>query len=404
MLLTFCRKSFVFTSLFFLATTLQAKPKVKISIWADEGTPNVVTKRLNEFKAVYSKEANFDFTVVEQTAAFCSSNLAANPELAADVFVFADDQLLELSENKLLLEIPGEYVQKVYADCGGAESGAVAAASVNGQLYAFPQLAGNGYFLFYNKNYFSSSDVTSIEKLLDVAAKNGKKVAMDLKNGWYLYSFFKAAGLDVYRVGTKNFCNWNATDTKYKGIDVAKSIVKIASNPGFTCVSNEELLPLLADGSVVAAVSGTWNASYISSLWGKDYGAVKLPTVNISGDDLQMYGFAGYKMVGVKAVTKEAYWALKVAEWLSSQETQLAICKEKGECPANVNATQNQLVKKSPAIAAMAEQARYSSTQRIGGKFWNPALMLGVVLSGGRNLSDKDLQLQLDSTVRQIKD
>lgn len=116
-----------------------------------------------------------------------------------------------------------------------------------------------------------------------------------------------------------------------------------------------------------------------------------------------MYSFAGYKMVGVKSNSAQKDWALKLAEWLSDEKTQLLICQSKGECPVNLNAASSQLVKKSPAISAMAEQTKYSSTQRIGGSYWNPALVLGVVLSGGKNLSDQEIQSQLDITVRNIR-
>ncbi|MEE0885846.1 MAG: extracellular solute-binding protein [Treponema sp.] len=403
MLKTFKVKALAFVGLFF-CVAVNAKPKVNLSVWADDGTLNVVSKRLSEFKSFYSKEAAFNFTVIEQPSAYCASDLMANPELAADVFVFADDQIETLIDQQLLLEIPEDIAKKVSDEYNGSSSAAVKTASMDGKLYAFPQLSGNGYFLYYNKKYISADDVGSFEQILKVASQNNKQVAMDLKNGWYLYSFFKAAGLEVYRNnGAKNFCNWNATNTKFKGIDVAKAIIKLASNPAFVSASSEDTLSLIKEGKVVAAVSGAWNANLISEMWGKDYAAVKLPTYNLNGTDLQMYSFAGYKMVGVKAGSDNKEWALKLAEWLSDEKTQLMICQSKGECPVNLNAASNPLVKKSPAIAAMAEQTKYSTTQRIGGSFWNPALVLGVVLSDGKNLSDQEIQSQLDVTVRNIR-
>lgn len=403
MLKTFKVKALALVGVFISCAAANAKPRVNLSVWADDGTLSVVSKRLNEFKSFYSKEAAFNFTVIEQPSAYCASDLMANPDLAADVFVFADDQIETLVDQELLAEIP-ENVAKKVSDEQNCSPAAIKTATVNGKLYAFPQLAGNGYFLYYNKKYISSDDVVSFEKLLAAAAKNGKQVSMDLKNGWYLYSFFKAAGLEVYRTnGSKNFCNWNAVDTKFKGIDVAKAVIKIASNPAFVSASSEETLELIKSDKVVAAVSGTWNANLISEMWDKDYAAVKLPTYNLKGTDLQMYSFAGYKMVGVKSNSTQKDWALKLAEWLSDENTQLLICQTKGECPVNLNAAASQLVKKSPAISAMAEQTKYSSTQRIGGSYWNPALVLGVVLSGGKNLSDQEIQSQLDITVRNIR-
>lgn len=403
MLKTFKVKALALAGVFISCAAANAKPRVNLSVWADDGTLSVVSKRLNEFKSFYSKDAAFNFTVIEQPSAYCASDLMANPDLAADVFVFADDQIETLVDQGLLAEIPEDAAKKV-SDEQNSSPAAIKTASVNGKLYAFPQLAGNGYFLYYNKKYISSDDVVSFEKLLESAAKNGRQVSMDLKNGWYLYSFFKAAGLEVYRSnGAKNFCNWNAVDTKFKGIDVAKAVIKIASNPAFVSANSEETLDLINSDKLVAAVSGTWNANLISEMWGKDYAAVKLPTYNLNGTDLQMYSFAGYKMVGVKSNSAQKDWALKLAEWLSDEKTQLLICQAKGECPVNLNVTSSQLVKKSPAISAMAEQTKYSSTQRIGGSYWNPSLVLGVVLSGGKNLSDQEIQSQLDITVRNIR-
>lgn len=49
--------------------------------------------------------------------------------------------------------------------------------------------ADNGYFMYYNKDYFTEEDVKSLDKMLSVAQAAGKKVAMEFNSGWYLYSF-----------------------------------------------------------------------------------------------------------------------------------------------------------------------------------------------------------------------
>ena len=42
---------------------------------------------------------------------------------------------------------------------GGANAGSVLAATIDGKLYAYPATADNGYFMFYNKEYFTEDDV-----------------------------------------------------------------------------------------------------------------------------------------------------------------------------------------------------------------------------------------------------
>ena len=64
-------------------------------------------------------------------------------------------------------------------------------------LYAYPLTADNGYFLYYNKAYFSDEDVQSLERMLELAAQAGRLVAMDWSSAWYVYAFLGNTGLTV---------------------------------------------------------------------------------------------------------------------------------------------------------------------------------------------------------------
>lgn len=72
MLSTFRNKALVFVGLFAFCAALYAKPKVDLSVWADYGTLNVVSKRLSEFKYHHSRKASFNFTVIEQSSSYCA--------------------------------------------------------------------------------------------------------------------------------------------------------------------------------------------------------------------------------------------------------------------------------------------------------------------------------------------
>ena len=131
------------------------------------------------------------------------------------------------------------------------------AASVNGSLYAYPMTADNGYFLFYDSSVFSASDVGSMDALLKKAAAKGKKVVMDVGNGWYLYSFFGNTPLSVglNDDGITNYCTWNATDKKIKGVDICEGIERIATSPAFLAGGDSVLMDGAKDGTVAAGVS-----------------------------------------------------------------------------------------------------------------------------------------------------
>lgn len=397
------KRFFAFTGFLLSASVVFAKPKVNLSLWVDDGNVNLITKRLDDFKSHYGKEAHFNFTVIQQSSSTCGTTVRANPEIAADIFTFADDQFNDLMKDKLLLEVT-ENTERIIQESGGRGSSIVLAAMSDGKLYSYPEVTGNGYFLYYNKKYFTEEDVKSMDRILEICAASNKKMAMDLKNGWYIYSFFKGAGLEVYITDVNsNFCNWNSKTEKIKGLDVAKGILKIAGHSGFISVDNDEMMKRLVQGEVIACVNGAWNANLVAETWGKDIAATKLPEYTVAGQQVQMSSFAGYKMVGINSRTANPEWAMKVAEWITNAKSQYMIYEKTGECPANMTVASSPAIKFTPAVAALSQQAPYSDVQRVANSYWNPSRILGVVLSEGSKFNDSILQLQLDNTVRDIQ-
>ena len=51
----------------------------------------------------------------------------------------------------------------------------------------------------------------------------------------------------------------------------------LSASPGFSNRPDGEFLAGVQDGSVVAGVSGVWNAVALQEIWGEDFGAAKLP-------------------------------------------------------------------------------------------------------------------------------
>lgn len=51
----------------------------------------------------------------------------------------------------------------------------VDAATLNGKLYGYPMTADNGYFMYYNKDYFTEEDVKSLDKNAFRSTGSGKE-------------------------------------------------------------------------------------------------------------------------------------------------------------------------------------------------------------------------------------
>ena len=282
---------------------------VELTVWCSEtdAYQKVMAELVEDFKAQYP-DVTFNITIGAESEANCKDDVLADVEAAADLFVFPDDQLLDLVNAGALQSVDATYTYDP------AETNAVTtveAASVDGKLYAYPMTASNGYFLFYNKEYLSEEDVASWDTLLAKAAEQGKTVGMEVSGAWYLYGFFAGAGLEM-KLGDdgKNVCNWNATDTKYTGADVATAITEICKNPAMVNCVNEDAQSFALNGEMIADVNGTWATNGFKEAYGDNYAAAKLPTFTVNGDQVQMGSFAGYKFIGVNAYSKNPGWAI----------------------------------------------------------------------------------------------
>ncbi|MEE5992530.1 MAG: extracellular solute-binding protein [Oscillospiraceae bacterium] len=373
---------------------------ITLKISGDYGS--TLEERINEFQKLHQGEVGITYVITDREEEIQKDGILVDPAHAADIFTFYNDQFEDYYAANVLKEID-ENAEEVLKESGGKDSAAADVCTVDGKLYAYPLTTGNGYFLYYNKKFLSEDDVQSLDQILKVARENNAAFSMDFSSGWYLFSFFKGAGLDLHYNANKtaNICEWASVEGEHSGVSVAKSMLEIAKNSGFLNLPNGEMTAQAKEGKVIAAVSGPWHAAELSEIWGEDMGAAKLPTYEVDGEDVQMAAFTGYKLLGVNAKSPNAKWAMRLAKYLTSEKAQLARFEESGECPANVKASLSDEVAKSPVDHAIAEQAPYSYIQAITDSFWDPSSEFGQTIAAG-NPDNIDLQELLDKTVAGI--
>lgn len=375
---------------------------VTLTVWVgDNQDIEWINGVIDNFKAAHP-ENNYTINVGVQTEGDCSKVVLNDPTAAADVFTFADDQFNSLMNGGALQQVV-DGTDDIIAANGGADAPVVKAASQDGVLYAYPATASNGYFMFYNKEYFTEEDVLTLDGMMAKAAAAGKYVGFPMSDGWYFYSWFKGAGLTmtVNEDGVTNSCNWNATDTPITGVQVLEALLEIAKNPGFKEANSDPFVAGVKDGSIIAGVSGTWNANAAQEAWGDNYAATKLPTYTVNGEQVQMSSFAGFKLVGVNPYSENVGAAMDFAAYMTNEESQMSRFEIRSEGPSNVNAASSEAVQSNPAIAALAAQAAYADVQRVGNKYWDPAAALGKIVMNG-NPDGTDLQTLLDNCVAGI--
>ncbi|MCM1101310.1 MAG: extracellular solute-binding protein [Clostridium sp.] len=367
---------------------------VKLTVWASEEDQDFTLGRIEDFKKEYP-DVNFDITLGAKSESKAKDDILVDVEAAPDVYAFADDQIIELVAAGALQEVAASYTYNVAEENVG---GAVEAATIDGKLYAYPMTADNGYFMFYDASVFSEDDVKSMDAMIEAAKKANRKIAMNVSDGWYIYSLFKGAGYDlILKDDGSNDCTWNAAGAT----DVVQAVLDLFETGVFVDMTDEDQATAIAEGTICACVNGTWRAETAQEAWGENYAATKLPTFTVAGAQKQMSSFSGYKLIGVNPHSQFVGWSMILAEYLTNYDSQLARYEARGLGPANIEAAASDAVQSDPAIAALAAQAEFATPQRVGNNYWTAAQTLGQIIATG-NPDGTDLQTLLDNAVEGI--
>ena len=345
----------------------------ELKIWVAEAAVDFTSAQVEAFKAANPEYADMTVKIEPLGEGDAASNVLTDVEGAADLFGFPQDQLTRLVAAGALEEVEPGNAETVKVE---NDAGSVAAATLGDTMYAYPLTSDNGYFLYYDKSVVT--DPSTLEGILADCEAAGKSFYMEINSGWYQTAFFFGAGCTL-TYDSDNEGNLTACNVDYaseNGLKALKSMIKLASSPAFvngSSISNAT--------NVAAIVDGTWDSEAAKELFGDNYAAAKLPTV----DGYQMSGFGGFKMLGVKPQEDEAKLAAcdALAAWLSSGDVQLARYEALGWGPSNLAAQQSDAVKADVALSALADQLQYTIPQgQYPGDYWSLATGLGDNIIG----------------------
>ncbi len=364
---------------------------VALKVWGSQDDQAMLQEMTDAFKAANpDKTYDITFGVVGEPDA--KTKYLEDPEAAADVFAFANDQLYDLLSADALYEVTLNKDEIVAANVAGA----IEAASSGDHLYAYPMTADNGYFLYYDKSVISDEQVKTLDGILEAAKAADKKVFMDVSNGWYIASFFLAGGKLGLDENGKQTCDFN----NEAGVAAGEAIKALTAHEAFLTGDDAILTGGMGD-TIAAGVSGTWNADAIKEKLGDNYAATKLPTYTANGEQVQMGSFAGFKLVGVNTMTMFPEDAMALAQWLTNEENQLKRFEMRAMGPSNIKVSESDAVQANEALAALALQAQFAVSQKdVLGNYWSPAEAFGTTMEAKDYT--KDVKTLLDEMVAQI--
>ena len=369
---------------FALAGPASAAGDKSVKVWVAENVVDFTKAQITDFQAAHPEYADFEVTVEPVGEGDAASNVLTDLDAAADIFGFPQDQLARLVAATSLLELEDSVAEKVAAE---NDAGSVAAATLGDLMYAYPMTSDNGYFLYYDKSVVS--DPSTLEGILADCEAAGKSFYYDLRSGWYQPAFFFGAGCtltyDTDETGAYVGCNIDyASD---KGVAAMKALVALAKSPAFVNGSS-----MSTATNVGAIVDGVWDASAVKEAFGDNYACAKLPTFG----GVQLSGFGGFKLLGVKPQTDDDKLAFcdELAYFLASGEVQLARFNEVGWGPSNLEAKASDAVQADEAISALGEQLAYMVPQgQYPGEYWGLAEGLGDDIIAGKYADADDAAL-----------
>lgn len=378
---------------------------IKLKVWAPDAAVNLVKQQIEDFKKAYS-EKKFDITVVAQGESDAATQMLNDASAAADVFSFPSDQLNKLVDAGVIAPVAKGFTD--YVSSSNSED-TVKAGTSKDTLYAYPETNDNGYYMVYDNTVVTEEDAKTLEGTLAACQKAGKKFIFDAGDGFYACTFAFTGGAKIDGLEedgiTQKFVDYDE-DEAVKTLQAFAKLIKEYKGT-FTSLNVKNVASGFKNGTCGAGVDGSWDTKVNKDSLGDKFGAAKLPTINVDGEDKQLISMFGYKYIGVNGSSKFPNSAQILALYLSGEECQKQRTEELGWGPSNKNVQQDKLVTESPVLNAIKDQSQNSCTQvNIASTFWTPMGNLGNKLVAEEwNPDDADATRKLlQDTITNIRD
>ena len=368
-----------------------------ITVWLSEseGVAQLTEQQIDAFE-----EANpgivINATVEGVTESNSATNMITDVASGADLFCFAQDQLIRLVEAGALTKL-GAAASDIVTNANDATS--LKAATVGSDIYCYPLTSDNGYFMYYDKSVVQESSIDDLAAIVADCEAAGRTICMETDtSAWYIASFFFATGCHsdwtMNEDGT-----FAAVDDDWdspNGLIALKGMQQMVKSSMYVSSSDGAQFAAAVPAGVV--VTGTWGASAAKEALGDNYAVADLPSFTVDGTTYHMGSYSGCKLMGVKPQDDAVKTAVlhKLAQYLTSAECQLQRYELVGWGPSNLEAQQSDEVQADPALAALAAQNEFATPQgQIHGSWWDIAKLLGNVAED--STTDEELQAGLDS-------
>lgn len=356
-------------------TTTAAKKDEEITcdltVWGpqedqSEEKGNWLKKECEAFASEHpSWHITFNYGVCSEADA--KTNVTTDVAKAADVYMYANDQIPTLVSAGALAELGGTTVDNMKKD--NSET-MVQSVTYKNAIYGVP-FTGNTWFMYYDKSKYTEADVKNLDTMLQKG-----KVAFPLSNSWYIAAFYTGNGCTLFgKDGTD--ASKKIDFTGDKAVDVTKYLVDLANNDNFINDENGVGVAGLANGSVNAIFSGSWDYDNVKKALGDNMGIAIPPTYTLNGKQVQMKAFGGSKAIGVNPNCKNPQVAVALAAYLGGEKAQKEHFTMRGILPTmtKVDVGNDALAKAQAETLSKASTVQPLLAEM--GTYWTPAESMG---------------------------
>ena len=350
---------------------------VTLTVWSpqedqDGDADSWLQKECEAFNEAHPEwNITFEYGVCSEGDA--GDTVSADPTAAADVYMFANDQIPNLVANGALAELGGDTLEQIKSNNTDTT---VASVTYNDAVYGVP-FTGNTWFMYYDTSVFSEEDIASLDTMLEKG-----KVSFPLSNSWYIASFYAANGCTLFgEDGTDEDAGIDFSGDK--AVAVTNYLVDLVGNSNFTNDADGSGLAGLADGSVNAIFSGSWDYEAVKEALGDNMGVAAAPSITIDGTACQMKAFAGSKAIGVNPNCENQQVAVALAAYLGSTDAQSDHYTMRNIIPCDTNCD----VSGDPVATAQLDvldgKCVLQPVFAAMGQYWTPAESMGQELVAG---------------------
>lgn len=367
-------------------TAAKSTQAIKLTVWGPSEDQAKSSSWLPTMEKQFAK-AHPEYKITWKNAVVAEGDAGTtvkqDPSAAADVYMFANDQLGTLLDNQAIGELSDDAKAQVKKQDDTAIISSVT--GTDGKIYGVP-FTGNTYFMFYNKSKFSSDDIKSLDTMLQKG-----KVSFNIGNSWYLPAFYTGAGMTLFGKNASTAKDGIKMDST-KATEVTKYLVNLVKNPNFVVDNDEGAgLAALQNGTVDAIFSGTWSASDVQKALGDNYAAAQLPSFTTEdGNTYQMKAFYGSKAIAYNPNSKVPQAAAEFAAYLGSTEAQKAHYTMRQIVPTDKSLAST--YKNDPSAVAQNDTIANTSTLQptisAMSNFWDPCKTFGTAIVNGDVTTD----------------